>query len=82
MYRQRVSLILNAVILLGWSVVGINRAIVEPSWLCILDGCIMMAYLLMTIDDIYALVRARKIKKKTVTVQEQESTTKASDSKK
>lgn len=70
MRRQKVGLILNVIILLCWSLVGISRAITSPSWLLILDGGIMMAYLLMTIDDIFALVRAVKAKREATTAQE------------
>lgn len=70
MRRQKVGLILNVIILLCWSFVGISRAITAPSWLLMLDGGIMMAYLLMTIDDIFALVRAAKAKRGAATAQE------------
>lgn len=70
MRRQKVGLILNVIILLCWSFVGISRAITAPSWLLMLDGGIMMAYLLMTIDDIFALVRAAKAKREAATAQE------------
>lgn len=76
MRRQKESLILNVIILLCWSFVGISRAITAPSWLLMLDGGIMMAYLLMAIDDIFAL-RAAKAKREATTAQE--STTEGSD---
>lgn len=70
MRRQIVNLILKVIILLCWSVVGISRAITTPSWILLLDGAIIMAYLLMSIDDIFALVRAVKTKKTATTSQE------------
>ena len=57
MRRTIIGLVLNLVILVCWSIVGINRAITEPSWMCILDGAIMMAYLCMSIDDTRHLVK-------------------------
>lgn len=68
-----ISLVLGLVILVYWSIVGINRAMTEPSWICMLDGAIIMAYLWMSIDDTRHLVKIVGNKKQVKETNNEES---------
>ena len=73
MRRTIIGLVLSLVILVCWSIVGINRAITEPSWMCMLDGAIIMAYLCMSIDDTRRLVKIVRNKKQVKETNNEES---------
>jgi uncharacterized protein YacL len=68
-----ISLVLGLVILVYWSIVAINRAITEPSWICMLDGAIMMAYFWMSIDNARHLVEIVGNKKQVKETNNEES---------
>ena len=62
MKRNIISLIFNAILFVLWSIVGIGRAVTEPSWACLVYGGLMTIYLLTTIDDIRGVVKLAKTK--------------------
>lgn len=68
-----INLVLSLVFLVCWSIVGINRAITEPSWICMLDGAIMMGYFWMSIDDARHLVEIVGNKKQVKETNNEES---------
>ena len=63
MRRTIISLVLDAIVLICWSIVGIIRAATNPSWLCLLDGFIITAYVFMTIDNTRCLIKTTKEEK-------------------
>jgi len=68
MRRIIISLVLEAICLICFSIAGIGHAITNPSWNLLLYGALMMAYLLMTMNnirDLVRMVRSRKIVKET-----------------
>ena len=63
MKRTIVSLILNIILFVLWSIVGIGKAVTEPSWMCLVYGGLMI-YLVTVIDEsrhIARLVRRKSI---------------------
>lgn len=62
MKRNIISLILNAILFVLWSFVGIGKAVAEPSWMCLVYGGLMAIYLVTTIDDIRYVAKLVKTK--------------------
>ena len=68
MKRNIIGLILNAIIFVLWSFVGISKAVAEPSWICLVYGALMAIYLAITISyirDVVKLAKAKNLLKKT-----------------
>ena len=63
MKRNIISLILNSLLLVLWSIIGIGKAITEPSWMTLVYGGLMAIYLVTTIDDIRYVVRLIRTRK-------------------
>lgn len=63
MRRIIICLVLEAICLVCFSVAGIGYAITDPSWRLLMYGALMMAYLLMTIDNVRDLVKAIRVRK-------------------
>lgn len=63
MRRIIISLVLEAICLVCFSIAGIGYAITDPSWRLLMYGALMMAYLLMTIDNVRDLVKAIRVRK-------------------
>lgn len=62
MKRNIISLILDAVLFVLWSIVGIGRAVTEPSWLCLIYGGLMTIYFVTTVNDIRYIIKLVKEK--------------------
>lgn len=63
MKRTIISLILNIILFVLWSIVGIGKAVAEPSWMCLVYGGLMTIYLVTVIDEarhVAKLVRTGK----------------------
>lgn len=63
MRRIIIRLALAAICLVCFSIAGIGYAITDPSWRLLIYGALMMAYLLMTIDNVRELVKAIRVRK-------------------
>ena len=61
--RILVGLILNALALVLWSIVGIGTAVTSPSWTCLVFGGLMTIYLANTVIYIRNLIRFLKVKR-------------------
>ena len=63
MKRTIISLILNIILFVLWSIVGIGKAVTKPSWMRLVYGGLMTIYLVTVIDEsrhIARLVRTGK----------------------
>lgn len=63
MRRIITSLVLKASCLICFSAIAIDKAMTNPTWSLLLYGALMMAYLLMTLNDIRDLVKVIRVKK-------------------
>lgn len=63
MRRIIISLVLEAICLVCFSIAGIGYAITDHSWRLLMYGALMMAYLLMTIDNVRYLVKVIRVRK-------------------
>lgn len=59
--RNIISLILNAILFILWSFVGIGRAITDPSWMLLVYGGLMAIYLVLTIDEARTVAQHVKV---------------------
>lgn len=53
MKRTITSLILNALLFVLWSFLGIWTVVTEPSWISLCHGGLMTIYFVITIDEIH-----------------------------
>lgn len=53
MKRTIASLILNTLLFVLWSFLGIWTVVSEPSWISMCHGGLMTIYLIITIDEIH-----------------------------
>lgn len=58
--KLRVLICFNVIVLISWMLIGIQRAMFEPSWLCILDGLIVAINLYAMITNIQLLKQLSK----------------------
>lgn len=74
MRRIIISLVLEAIVLICWSIVCVIRVATNPSWLCLLDVFIITVYAFLTIDNTKYLIKTTKEekneKKQTLTYKE------------
>lgn len=63
MRRIIISLVLEAICLVCFSIAGIGYAITDPSWRLLMYGALMMAYLLMTIYNVRDFVKEIRVRK-------------------
>ena len=63
MRRIIINLVLEVICLVCFSIAGIGNAVTNPTWNLLLYGALMMAYLLMTLDNIRDLVKATRVRK-------------------
>ena len=60
MKRTIINLILNIFLLVFWSIVGISKAVTEPSWMCLVYGGLMMICFVTVIDEVCHVARLAK----------------------
>lgn len=60
MKRTIISLILNIILFVLWSIIGIGKAVTEPSWMCLVCGGLMTIYLVTVINESRHICKACK----------------------
>lgn len=51
MKRTIISLILNIILFVLWSIIGIGKAAIEPTWTCLIYGALMAIGFVNVFDD-------------------------------